>query len=172
MNAGWLWDVKISESQAKKILKDSDNRRFRRIAALMLARNNEPKKVFKRYLDPLVFCREWASIKKMMRKDRWDEPRIIFWQAVYEKVKEKYTEKGIKFRKRAVSVKSDLCKAVGRDIRATRKKEGITQRGLANRLGISQQMISRIEKGSENASLTTLNNIAQALKMKIKIDFV
>ena len=42
---------------------------------------------------------------------------------------------------------------------------------LAEKLHISQQMISRIESGRENVSLLTLNKIAQELGVKVSINF-
>ncbi len=54
--------------------------------------------------------------------------------------------------------------AVGRAIRDLRKQSGITARDLAQRAGISAAMISRIENGQVSPSLTTLEQLAVALK--------
>ena len=53
-----------------------------------------------------------------------------------------------------------------------RKRSNINQKDLANRLGISQQVVSRIETG-ENGNLTidTLTRLARALGHKVKISF-
>lgn len=51
------------------------------------------------------------------------------------------------------------------------KRQGLSQGELAKKMGISQQLISRIEKGKENFSLFTLNNISCALDQKIQIKF-
>ena len=172
MKNNWLWDRKISFSHAKKILKNSKDKRFIHLAALLLARNNEPKEVFGKYLDPLVFCRYWAVIKKRMRQDKWTQPRIIYWQAIYEHLRDKYHKKGIAFRKEIPSGKSPLYEEVARQISSIRKELGLSQKELAKKLGASQQLISRIEKGRENISLCTLNNISHALGRKIEIRLI
>lgn len=44
---------------------------------------------------------------------------------------------------------------------------GLTQQGLANRMGCSQQYISRILKGTENLSIETIYKIECALDLEI-----
>ena len=170
MITNWLWDRKITESKAKKILKDPENDRFVPLAAVLLARTNEPKVIFKEYIDPVVFCHHWANIKRKMRKDKWNEPKIIFWQAIYETLIERLQEKGtiISIRKRRV-VKNELYAETGKKIASFRKGQGLSQKDLAKKLGVSQQLISRIESGNENTSLATLSNIARALNKKVDI---
>ncbi|MFC1808431.1 hypothetical protein ACFL0T_08740, partial [Candidatus Omnitrophota bacterium] len=113
MKNNWLWDRKISLSAVKKILNDPGHREFTLFAPLLLVRNNEPSKVFKEYMDPEVFCKNWARIKKAMRKDKWSNQRITFWQAVYEKLIEKYRKKGIKFREKAPVTVNVLSERIG-----------------------------------------------------------
>ena len=53
-----------------------------------------------------------------------------------------------------------------------RKKSHINQKVLAERLGVSQQVVSRIETGgNENLTIDTLIRLARALGHKIKISF-
>lgn len=170
MRADWLWDRKISISNAKRILKDPKANEFIYLAALLLARKNEPKIVFKEYINPLVFCRYWTKIKKQMRQDKWNEPRIVFWQAVYEKLAERFRKKGIVVsQKEKIIIKNELFACTGKKIAGLRKEQELSQGDLAKKLGVSQQLISRIESGNENASLKTLSNIAKALNKKIDI---
>lgn len=171
MRDSWLWDKKITDSAAKKILKNPDTKDFLSMAALLLSRKNDPKEVLKKYLDPIVFCRLWPSIKRRMRQDRWGEPRIVFWQAIYGKLADKYRKKGVVF-KQLRPAKTPFCESVGKKITGIRKELGLSQKELAKKIGVSQQLISRIEKGGENISLITLTNIAAALNKKINIDFV
>lgn len=171
MRVNWLWDRKIDISQAKKILKNPKHKKFLLLAPLLLSRNNEPKEVFRNYLNPLVFCKQWAIIKKSMREDKWNDPRIIFWQAIYENLKDTYSRQGITFRKTPPSVKIPLCEKTGKQILSIRKQQGLSQQGMAKRLGVSQQLISRIEKGRENVSLYTLSKISRALGKKVDISF-
>lgn len=58
-------------------------------------------------------------------------------------------------------------------IAALREQKGWSQQELAKRIGTSQQAISRIESGEyEGFTLKTLEKIAEATGMKVKIDFV
>ena len=156
MKNNWLWDRKISNSQARKILKHPEHKDFFLLAALYLARNNEPGKALKEYISPLILCKHWMAIKKRMRKDKWSQPRIVFWQAIYDKLMEKYRNKGISFRKAAPFPKNPLCERIGTEIRAIRHAQNISQKQFAKRLGVSQhctpndlpdeeRMISRVE---------------------------
>ena len=171
MTGGWLWDKKISDAAARKILKQPEDRKFAAIAAILLSRKGNPKEVFASYLEPLTFCRQWNNIKRKMRQDKWSEPRIIYWQAIYERLADKYHKKGIIFRAGTQQVREKLCIAVGGQISSIRKEQNISQKALAEKMNISQQLISRVEKGGENISLTTLVNIARALGMRVKINF-
>ncbi len=54
-----------------------------------------------------------------------------------------------------------------------RENKGLSQQQLAELMGTSQQAISRIESGEyEGFTLKTLEKIAAATGMRIKIDFV
>jgi len=171
MKADWLWDRKTTPAKARRIFKKPDSPLFLIMAALLLARKNVPKEVFKDYLDPLIFCRYWPAIKRKMRQDKWTEPRIIFWQAIYEKLAEKYRAKSIVF-KPEKPVKKLVCENLGKEIAALRREQGLSQKELARKIGISQQLISRIEKGRENLSLITITHIARALNRKAEVSFV
>ncbi|RLC70237.1 MAG: XRE family transcriptional regulator [Chloroflexi bacterium] len=59
--------------------------------------------------------------------------------------------------------------AVGAELLAYRKQHNLTQEQLAKRLKISQEMVSRIEVGSENLSLKRLAKIAAALGGNLKV---
>ena len=165
----WLWDRKITEVQAKKILKSPENPRFIELSALLLARSNSPSEVFTKYLSALHFCTNWTRIKKQMRKNKWQEPRIIYWEAVYEKVREKLKNKGL-LGKRKVSITPDsFLTTIGSKIKELRKKKNLTQRELAQKLFVSQQLVSRIEKGKENISIKHLKKIIEVLGEELKI---
>lgn len=172
MKNDWLWDRKLTIAEAKRILKAPDHKNFSLIASLLFSRKNEPREVFGEYIEPLLFCKNWAVIKRRMRKDEWNQPRIIFWQAIYEKLQEKYRRKGIVFRKESPLVKDTLCKTVGGEIRKIRKQKGLSQKALAEKLGFSQQLMSRVEQGKENLSLITLKRISGALGRKVEVTFV
>lgn len=167
MNRDWLWDRNISAADARKILGNPEHPKFIALSALLLNRKNVPGEVFRDYLEPRDFCRYWNKIKQRMRKDAWGSPRIGFWQAVYEKLLEKYRGTAL-VRSKAEPI-SGFCLSVGDKLRILRKQSNFTQCQLADRLKVSQQLISRIESGRENISLLTLKKITDKLGARIDI---
>ena len=53
-----------------------------------------------------------------------------------------------------------------------RKQTGITQAQLAQRTGINQADISKLENGNANPSIMRLKRLAEGMGMKLKIEFV
>jgi len=53
-----------------------------------------------------------------------------------------------------------------------RKESGMTQKELAEKTGITQADISRLEKGNANPSLRTLQRLAAGMNMRVKLEFV
>lgn len=58
---------------------------------------------------------------------------------------------------------------IGALIRAERKRQGLTQKQLAARAGITQTVLSRTESGSGNPTLSLLEDIAAALGMQLDV---
>jgi len=61
--------------------------------------------------------------------------------------------------------------AIGHEVRAFRKKLGITGADLASATGISLGMLSKIENGNTSPSLTTLQSLARALGLPLTAFF-
>ncbi len=53
-----------------------------------------------------------------------------------------------------------------------RQASGLTQQQLAARTGINQADISKLENGSANPSLRTLQRLAAGIGMNLRIEFV
>ncbi len=53
-----------------------------------------------------------------------------------------------------------------------RKTKGLTQKELSERTGITQGDISKLENGSGNPSVKTLQRLAKAMDMSLRIEFV
>lgn len=53
-----------------------------------------------------------------------------------------------------------------------RKNTGLTQKELAEKTGITQADISKLENGNANPSLRTLRRLAKGLGMRLKIEFI
>jgi ribosome-binding protein aMBF1 (putative translation factor) len=52
-----------------------------------------------------------------------------------------------------------------------RKNKGVTQKTLAKRIGTKQSVISRLETGRANPSVSFLKKLAQALGTRLEIRF-
>ena len=170
MSENIFWDKKIKDTEIKNILKDESGPRFIEFASLLLTRTNDIKLVFNTYLDKAAFCRNWRKIKGAMRKNKWNDPRIDLWDEVFQVAKE-----GIDIKKPSITginkePVTPQVKEIGTIIRKARKKKEWTQKDLSANAGISQQMISYIEKGYPNFSIVTLNKIAGVLGLKISIE--
>ena len=61
--------------------------------------------------------------------------------------------------------------AIRQAIIDARRASGMTQKGLAERTGIAQGDISKLENGSANPSLRTLQRLAAGMGMKVEIAF-
>jgi transcriptional regulator with XRE-family HTH domain len=59
-----------------------------------------------------------------------------------------------------------------RAIIETRKISGLTQKQLAEKTGIAQGDISKIERGVANPSLRTLKTLASGMNMKLRLEFI
>lgn len=53
-----------------------------------------------------------------------------------------------------------------------RKESGMTQKELAERTGITQGDISKLEKGNANPSIKTLQRLAAGMNKILKIEFL
>lgn len=60
-----------------------------------------------------------------------------------------------------------LVHKVGRKIAELRRKAGLTQEELAEKLGVGWRYVSRAERG-ENLTLQTMVKIANALEIRVK----
>lgn len=170
MKSNWLWDRKIDDVRVKEILSDPENEEFINFAALLLSRNNSPREVFAEYISQENFLYNWAEIKKKMKTDDWNNTRIEFWQAFFEAVKKKFEEKGIKIRPRKEPFKvNEFYSKVGLQLRRIREKMDLSQKEAAKKIGVSQQIISRIESGRSNVSLGVLKRTADKLGFQIEI---
>lgn len=166
----WLWDSRLEEGDAKKILKDAAHPKFDIYAEQLFSRMSNPKVVFN-IVDRITFCKKWPCIKKRMIKDRWLKERTVFWQTIYERSLEQLKEQGVKIREpRETDIPPERMK-VAQQIRDIREKLGYTQKDMAKKLGVIQQYISKIENGHENLSIDTARRIADVLGKSLIVKF-
>ncbi|OON85113.1 transcriptional regulator [Oribacterium sp. C9] len=74
------------------------------------------------------------------------------------------------FRKEYEAIKPEM--DVIRAIVDARNSQNLTQKELAERTGINQADISKIENGTRNPSLNLLKRLADGMGMALKIEFV
>lgn len=168
MKTNWLWDSRLSERAVKKILGDDRNPKFDIYAEKLLARIAEPGVVF-RLIDEVVFCKRWPELKRRMKRDRWLKERVVFWQTMYERIRERLRERGVKLREPGIVRVPLERRRLAQELRGARVKLGYTQRDVAERLGVIQQYVSRIESGRENVTVDTLRRIANVFGKSVVI---
>jgi DNA-binding XRE family transcriptional regulator len=62
--------------------------------------------------------------------------------------------------------------SIGLNIRDVRKSAGFTQKELAARMGVTQQLVSRLESGEyENPTIETLSRVADVVGKKLVVKF-
>ncbi len=74
------------------------------------------------------------------------------------------------FRKEYESIQPEM--DVIRAIVNARASQNLTQKELAERTGINQADISKIENGTRNPSLNLLKRLADGMNMALKIEFI
>ncbi len=153
MKINWLWDMQVKEGHVQKILKNPYDPEFYIFAEKLFARVKDPQLAFE-YVDKKTFTRTWLSIKKRILKDAWAKPAVDFWQNVYASEMAHHQQFNL-----------------ARAIKTTRLKKNLTQNELADRLGVIQQHISRIESGQENVTFHTLQRLAQAFNTRLIVKF-
>lgn len=166
MSDAWQWDAGRSDKEIRMILKNPEHASFLHYASLLLARVNVPKYVFEKYVSKEIFCLHWPAIKRRMRKDRLNQERIQFWEEIYRHLKEEMKAKGIRLRQpsRLPAQEDSLRVKIGKRIQKIRQSKNLTQSEVAQGAGLTQQFLSKIEQGTENISLDTLERIQNFFK--------
>lgn len=63
----------------------------------------------------------------------------------------------------------DVRRRVGANMRRAREAMGVSQEELADRAGVHRTYISGVERGVRNPTVTVLEKIAKALKVKTAV---
>lgn len=168
MNKNWLWDTSLDKKEVRKILTDENDPKFVIYAEKLLSRSNNAKEVFS-LIEKKAFCRKWYGIKKRLNKDRWAKNKVVYWQVIYDNVKDQLKHKGFKIRKELKRTLPVVRKDLARQIKKIRISLGYTQKEVAKQLGVAQQYISKIESGKENVSIGKLAGLASLYNKKIVV---
>lgn len=62
-----------------------------------------------------------------------------------------------------------LAYEIGQQVRTLREARGLSQRQLAERLGTTQSAIARLESGGSKPTLRTLERVAAALRVRVRV---
>ena len=57
--------------------------------------------------------------------------------------------------------------ALGRAVRDARRRQGLTQRNVAEKAGIGQPTVSNVERGTQGVTLDTLLRILSTLRLEL-----
>ena len=60
----------------------------------------------------------------------------------------------------------DIRRSVGENVRRYREAAGLSQEGLAARIGVDQGYVSKLEAGQRNPTIVTVWHVAKALDVK------
>lgn len=167
MQTNWLWDSKVKEPQVRRILQNTRSARFYIYASKLLSRVKDPDVAFS-YMKPRVFVSHWSKIKDRMAKDTWASPQVNLWQHVYDKI-QKSPDNRHNMGSRQIPGMKSLQVQLASQIRMVRKERGWSQDDMAQRLGVIQQYVSRIESGRENMTLATLQKVSKVLGRRVFI---
>ena len=102
------------------------------------------------------------------------KPRLIPFEEVFEETYPTFEAKAEFFKKYQKFEKLNrrlVLKEMGAEVKKARKKSGITQSVLAQRLATNKSNISRIENGRQNISVEYVSRISKALNRPINIEF-
>ncbi|HZU12191.1 MAG TPA: helix-turn-helix domain-containing protein [Chloroflexota bacterium] len=60
---------------------------------------------------------------------------------------------------------------LGEEVRRLRTDRGVSQQELAERMGVAQSVVARLEAGGVEPRLSTLDRVAQALGVELTVHF-
>jgi predicted RNase H-like HicB family nuclease/DNA-binding XRE family transcriptional regulator len=113
-------------------------------------------------------CQTFARSEQELRDaaqealEGWLEAHLIDGEAP-PRLKKRRAGPGIWF------IDIDPALAVAIQFRWARQDAGLTQRELAERAGVSQQQVAKLERPGENPTIGTLDKLARALHAKLEI---
>lgn len=147
--------------ETEQILKNPQHPKFAMRLVTFLSRCDRPKELFS-LISQKEFIEAWPRVRSHWAKI---EPRSDFrawWEAIYEQLLQEYKLE----QKKLKGGSPALFSKIGRMIREARVEKGLSQKGLAFRIGMKQPDISMIEKGKKNITLDTLARLCKILEIK------
>lgn len=158
----YFWGLnKQALKETEEILRDSKHRKFAARLVTLLSRCDQPKELFS-LISEQGFIELWPRVRSYWLKIAPRSDFRAWWETIYEQLLQKYRIK----QKRPKGKSPALFLNIGRMIRGARLERGLSQNGLAFRVGIKQPDISMIEQGKKNITLETFARLCKALEIK------
>ena len=161
----YFWDLNQEAlKETEKILASPEHPKFMGRIIVLLSRCDKPKEIFS-IITREQFKENWPKIRAhWMKQERRSEFRD-WWDAIYEQLMEEAQLKIIKPKGQT----PEFFKEFGKLIKEARIRKGLSQKQLAQGVGMKQPDISKIEEGKNNITLFTLMRLCKILEIK-KID--
>lgn len=146
--------------ETEKILKNPEHPGFVSRIFAILSRSNNTKEFFG-IIKKEQFVRIWPKIRRYWIKHGHASDFRAWWETVYEQLL-----------KKQVNIKGSgdevmkIFKYIGGMIKDARIARDWSQNDFAQRVGVAQTIISRIERGTISYSIRTLVRICRALGIK------
>lgn len=169
----------FSDEELRSILDDPGDEHFVVLAARLLEATDDLEETAE-YLEPSLLRRHYHRIRTSMGGSLKQRERRRHWDARLLETSESdgssdETDLDSSPSPDGEQPSSDgtssdhSAKEVGRQIRELRKREGLTQQALGERLNVSRQAISKVELGEENVTIERLQRIMKALGYQVKL---
>ena len=161
--AKYFWDLneKALKETRNIIRRNQTHPKFIARLVTLLSRCDRPKEVFS-LIDENDFIKVWPKARVYWRKIQPESDFRDWWETIYEGLFQKH-----KIRIRTAKGRpSALFIRVGKMIMQARIQNGLSQKDLALRAGMSQPDISKIEEGRQNITLETLSCLCKVLNIK------
>lgn len=123
----------------------------------------EINQALKNQKDYIFNLNNYMKDKKTCTQPRLGIKLLSFDEVLKKELKNPEFRKGFELEKKKLQLSLDIIKL--------RKKQKLSQAKLAQKLGMKQSSIGRIESGEQNLTLATLQNIASVFNKELVIGF-
>lgn len=158
----YFWDLNRGAlKETQKILKDPKHPKFLTRMVTFLSRCDKPKELFS-IITKERFIEIWPKIRTYWMKHTRESEFRDWWETIYEQLLEEYHL----IQKKVKGKSPDFFQKFGTLIKEARIKKNLSQKQLAQSIGMKQPDISKIEEGKKNVTLYTLMRLCKVLGIK------
>lgn len=150
-----------------QVLSQPEDARFPAAAAALLAETSDVATV-RRHVSLNGIVGRWSEIEREMKRLGAPEERILLWREIVKRLRPRHPQPARRPSSPRRSNRPSLV-AFGGEVRRRRRAEGLAIRGLAERLGTTPAIISRLERGLFNPSLEFLLRLRSVLDWELPL---